>query len=152
MGAAGPATMRPMRRGATLPELCLTLILVGAVLTIALPRLHGLADSLAVDRAAHEIAAAHGRARIAAVLQSRVLELTVDANALTIRAGGATTPIWRGEGPAANRVTLAGPARTLTFSPVGITLGLSNASFQLTRGSAIRTVVVSRLGRIRIVP
>jgi Tfp pilus assembly protein FimT len=141
-----------MRRGATLPELCLTLILVGAALAIALPRLHALADSLAVDRAAREIVAAHGRARIAAVLRSRVLELTVDANALTIRPAGAATPIWRGEGPAASQVVLAGPPRTLTFSPVGITLGLSNASFRLTRGGAGRTVVVSRLGRVRIVP
>jgi len=44
-----------MRRGATLPELSMTLILVGLVLTIALPRLHGLGDSLAVDQAAHEL-------------------------------------------------------------------------------------------------
>jgi hypothetical protein len=29
---------------------------------------------------------------------------------------------------------------------------LSNASFRLSRGAAIRTVVVSRLGRVRIVP
>jgi Tfp pilus assembly protein FimT len=141
-----------MRRGATLPELCLTLILLGIVLVIALPRIHGLADSLAVSRAAREIAAAHGRARMAAVLQSRILELTVDANALTIRPAGAATPVWSGEGPAGNGVTLAGPARTLSFSPVGITLGLSNASFRLTRGNAARTIIVSRLGRVRIVP
>ena len=77
-----------MRRGATLPELSLTLILVGILLLLALPRIHGLADSLAVGRAAHEIAAAHRRARMAAVLQSRLLELTVEANALTIRPSG----------------------------------------------------------------
>ena len=141
-----------MRRGATLPELCLTLILLGAALSIALPRLHHLADSLAVDRAAREIVAAHGRARIAAVLRSQVLELAIDANGLTIRTAGAATPIWRGEGPAASQVVLAGPPRTLTFSPVGITMGLSNASFRLTRGEASRTVVVSRLGRVRIAP
>lgn len=141
-----------MRRGATLPELSLTLILMGIILAIALPRIHGLADSLAVARAAQEIAAAHRRARMAAVLRSRTLELTIDANSLIIRPSGAATPIWRANGPAADRVALAGPPRTLTFSPVGITMGLSNASFQLTRGGARRTVVVSRLGRIRIVP
>jgi hypothetical protein len=31
-------------------------------------------------------------------------------------------------------------------------MGLSNASFQLSRGAVVRTVVVSRLGRVRIVP
>jgi Tfp pilus assembly protein FimT len=47
---------------------------------------------------------------------------------------------------------LAGPIRILTFSPVGITTGLSNASFRLTRGAVSRTVVVSRLGRVRLAP
>jgi Tfp pilus assembly protein FimT len=141
-----------MRRGATLVELSLSLGLVGIVLVIALPRLQALTDSLAVDRAARQIAAAHSRARMAAVLHSQVLELTVDASGLTIRpiAGGGI--MWRADGPAAEGVALAGPSRTLTFSPVGITLGLSNATFALTRGAARRTVVVSRLGRVRIVP
>jgi Tfp pilus assembly protein FimT len=139
-----------MRRGATLLELVLTLILLGLVLATALPRLGGLADSLAVDRAAQEIAAAHRRARMSAILRSRIIELTIDATGLAIRPRGDTTLLWHADGPAADRVALAGPRRTITFSPVGITFGLSNASFQLTRGAAIRTVVVSRLGRVRI--
>jgi Tfp pilus assembly protein FimT len=39
----------------------------------------------------------------------------------------------------------------MTFSPVGMTIGLSNATFQLRRAAAARVVVVSRLGRVRIV-
>jgi Tfp pilus assembly protein FimT len=143
--------LRPMRRGATLPELSLTLILLGLILGIALPRIHGVADSLAVSRAARAIAAAHTRARMAAVLRSQPLELVIEPSALTIRPAAAA-PIWQGQGPAADGVMLAGPPRTLTFSPVGITTGLSNASFRLTRGAAERTVIVSRLGRVRIVP
>jgi Tfp pilus assembly protein FimT len=143
--------LRPMRRGATLPELSLTLILLGLMLVIALPRIHGVADSLAVSRAARAIAAAHTRARMAAVLRSQALELVIEPGALTIRPAAAA-PIWQGQGPAADEVILAGPPRTLTFSPVGITTGLSNASFRLTRGEAERTVIVSRLGRVRIVP
>jgi prepilin-type N-terminal cleavage/methylation domain-containing protein len=141
-----------MRRGTTLLELALVLVIAGLLLAIALPRLRGLDDSLAVDRAAWDIVAAHRRARMSAILQSRVLELTIAATDLTLRRRGDTTRIWRAEGPAANRVALAGPERILMFSPVGITVGLSNASFHLTRGSATRTVVVSRLGRVRIVP
>ena len=85
------------------------------------------------------------------MLRSQPLELVIEPTALTIRPPAAT-PIWQGPGPAADGVMLAGPPRTLTFSPVGITTGLSNASFRLTRGAAERTVVVSRLGRVRIVP
>lgn len=141
----------PMQRGTTLPELVLTLAIVSSVLTIALPRLHEVADGMAVERAAQEIAAAHRRARISAILASRVVELTIGPADLDIRRRGDSTRIWRSEGPAATGVALAGPTRTMLFSPVGITFGLSNASFVLSRGTASRTVVVSRLGRVRVV-
>ncbi len=141
-----------MRRGTTLIELVLILVIAGLVLTIALPRLGGLADSLAVQRAAQDIAAAHRRARMSAILSSRVVELSIDANDLVIRPRGQATPLWRAGGPASTGVALAGAQRSLDFSPVGMTLGLSNASFQLSRGAATRTVVVSRLGRVRILP
>lgn len=141
-----------MRRGATLLELALTLVIMGLMLAIALPRLRGFADGLAVGRAALDIIAAHRRARISAILQSRVIELTIDANDLAIRPRGDTADLWHAAGPAANRVTLAGPQRTITFSPVGVSFGLSNASYRLSRGAATRTVVVSRLGRVRLAP
>jgi hypothetical protein len=105
-----------------------------------------------VNRAALDIIGAHRRARISAILQSRVIELTIDAHDLAIRPRGATIDLWHAAGPAATQVTLAGPQRTLTFSPVGVSFGLSNASFQLSRGAVTRTVVVSRLGRVRVVP
>jgi Tfp pilus assembly protein FimT len=45
---------------------------------------------------------------------------------------------------------MTGGQRTLTFSPTGISMGFSNASWTLTKGSAKRRVVISRLGRVRI--
>ncbi|MEO6057175.1 MAG: GspH/FimT family pseudopilin [Gemmatimonadales bacterium] len=128
------------------------MVLIGLMLAIALPRLRAFADGMAVERAARELAAAHRRARMAAVLQGRVLELTVNANDLDVRPRGDSTRLWHADGPAAGGVTLAGPQRTLSFSPVGMSLGLSNATFLLTRGTATRSVVVSRLGRVRILP
>jgi prepilin-type N-terminal cleavage/methylation domain-containing protein len=141
-----------MQRGATLIELVLVLVIIGTLTAIAEPRVRGLTDSLAVNRAAIEIASAHRRARISAVLQSRVVELTISAGTLAIRPRGAAADTWRAAGPLALGVTLAGPSRVITFSPVGLSMGLSNASFLLSRGDASRTVVVSRLGRVRIVP
>jgi prepilin-type N-terminal cleavage/methylation domain-containing protein len=141
-----------MQRGTTLLELTLSLAIIGLLLGIALPQLRGLTDSIAVDRAAHEIIAAHRRARMVAVLRSQVIELTVDSADLAIRARGSAVDLWHAPGPAASRVALAGPQRRITFSPVGMSMGLSNASFRLSRGASVRTVVVSRLGRVRIVP
>ena len=93
--------------------------------------MRGLTDSLAVNRAALEIASAHRRARISAILQSRVVELTISADALAIRPRGAAARHLARRGPGALKgVTLAGPSRVITFSPVGISIGLSNASFR----------------------
>jgi prepilin-type N-terminal cleavage/methylation domain-containing protein len=141
-----------MRRGATLIELLLVLVIIGILTAIAQPRVRNFADGLAVTRSTIDIAAAHRRARIVAIVRSRPVELTVAAAEIAIRAQGDTTTIWHLAGPSASGVTLMGPTRVIVFSPVGISTGLSNASFQLSRGAVSRTVVVSRLGRLRIVP
>jgi Tfp pilus assembly protein FimT len=117
---------------------------------IALPQLFGALDRIEVSAAANHLAAAHLRARMMAIARGQVLVLSVDPARLAIYRRGLSTLLWSEDGPAANGVILAGPARQFTFSPEGLTLGLSNATLQLTRGSAKRTVVVSRLGRVRI--
>ena len=139
-----------MRQGFSLVEIVLVLALLGTLCGIAIPHLSGALDSIEVDAAANHLVAAHQRARFMAITRSQVLVLTVEATRLDIRRPGQDNPIWSDEGPSASRVTLAGPARQFTFSPEGITLGLSNATLQLVRGSTHRSVVISRLGRIRI--
>ena len=141
-----------MRRGFTLVETMLALAVAGVLLGIALPRFTALKQGLEVERAAHEIASAHRRARIAAIAQGRPVILSVSAAALCLTYMGAVASHWCAPGPSAAGVSLAGAPRELTFSPVGITTGLSNATFRLSRGSAVREVVVSRLGRVRISP
>jgi prepilin-type N-terminal cleavage/methylation domain-containing protein len=139
-----------MRRGFTLIESILVLVVMGLAFAIALPRLNALRNSLAVSRAAEEIVAAHRRARVLALLRSHPVVLSVSADTLTIRLEGASIDVWGGSGPTAAGVSLPGPTRRVTFSPVGLAMGVSNASFPLARGSATRTVIVSRLGRIRV--
>ncbi|HEX6863660.1 MAG TPA: GspH/FimT family pseudopilin [Thermoanaerobaculia bacterium] len=138
-----------MRRGYSVVELILVLVIISLLLGIALPRIAPLRDGLGAEQAAQAVILAHSRARVAAVLLSRPLVLTVAPDSLRI-ATLADSIVWRGPGPAAEGALLAGPIRKLTFSPVGISMGLSNATFRITRGAAIRTVVVSRLGRVRI--
>jgi prepilin-type N-terminal cleavage/methylation domain-containing protein len=139
-----------MKHGFTLVETALTLAVAGLLLGIALPRFSALKQGVTVERAAQSIAAAHRRARTTAIVHGRPAILSVAAQTLRITLVGAGQPHWSSPGPSEDGVTLAGPPRDLTFSPLGITTGLSNASFHLTLGSASRTVVVSRLGRVRI--
>ena len=139
-----------MRQAFTLPELLLVVALASVLLGVAIPRLSATLDQIEVSAAASHIATAHQRARLMAVTQGLVTVLSVDALSLTIRRRDLTPPLWSEAGPAAHRVALAGPARQFTFSPEGFSLGLSNATIRLIRGSATRTVIISRLGRIRV--
>lgn len=141
-----------MRSGFSLIELVLVLAVLGLLLGIGLPRLAGAVDRIEVAAAASQIAAAHTRARMMAISGSRVLVLTVDSAGLSIHPRGSTANLWSDRGPAFSSVSLTGPSRSFTFSPEGFSLGLSNATLHLRRGSATRTVVISRLGRVRITP
>ena len=139
-----------MKNGFTLVETALAFVVAGLLLGIALPRLTALKQGVTVERAAQSVVAAHRRARTTAIVHGRPAILSVAARTLRITFVGAGQPHWSSPGPSEDGVSLAGPPRDLTFSPLGITTGLSNASFRLTLGSASRTVVVSRLGRVRI--
>jgi Tfp pilus assembly protein FimT len=128
----------------------LILVLSGVLLAIALPRLAVILDGIEVRTAASRIAAAHQRARMMAVTKGQVLVLSLQQDTVTIHRRGEVTLLWSESGPAAGGVTLYGTPRQFTFSPEGLAFGLSNATLRLSRGSATRTVVVSRLGRVRI--
>lgn len=140
------------RNGVTLIELLLALCIVGLLTAIAVPHLVPRLDAIAADTAARRLVAAHSRARMTAILQSRVVLLSIRADSLTtyVVSGADTVVVWREVGPVEDGVRLTGPTRRLTFSPVGLTLGVSNATFRLSRGGASLQVVISRLGRVRI--
>jgi hypothetical protein len=87
-----------------------------------------------------------------AVIESRPALLLVRADSLILSVidGVDTLPRWAAPGARVVGVTLTGPIRPLVFSPLGITLGLSNATFVLGRGGASRQVIISRYGRVRV--
>ncbi len=141
-----------MRNGFTLIETIMVLSVIGLLAAIATPPMTRLHDALAVQETARRIAVAHQRARFMAIMQHRVVELTISANTIGIRPRNDTTTLWREDGPVGSGVELTGRARTIAFSPIGYAMGAANATYTLTRGRARRSVIVSRLGRIRITP
>jgi prepilin-type N-terminal cleavage/methylation domain-containing protein len=139
-----------MRRGVVLTELLIVLVLMGIVASIAAPRLGAIADAAAVRDEALRVVAAIDAARGAAV------RLNVDAS-LTLASGSydveATVPpdtvlAWHQQGPAENGVTLGGAGQPLAFGPSGLAMGVSNRTITLSKGNALRKVVVSKLGRV----
>ena len=139
-----------MHRAFSLVELMLVLAVVGVLAGIAVPALSPILDGIEIDAAAGHIVAAHQRARLLAITRGQVVRLSIDAARLAIYPRTGTLPLWSEAGPAEHRVTLSGPPRQFMFSPQGFTLGLSNASLPLSRGASRRTVVISRLGRVRV--
>lgn len=141
-----------MRRGYTLPELLVVLAIVGLLTALALPPARRMLDTIAVENGARQIRAAHFRARMHALAfgVTTVLELGADTIRITSVSGPDTTLTWQSTGPAADGLTLTGPAHPLVYAPTGITTGLSNGTWHLTFGTASRDVIVSRLGRLRI--
>lgn len=141
-----------MYRGFSLVELLLVIVITGLVLGITVPTLAPALDRLAVEQAAAELVAAHDRARIISILESRVVLLTIRPDSLIIQVvnGVNTLPRWAAAGPQSRGITLSGPLRSLTFAPIGISMGFSNATYSLSRGASTRQVIVSRYGRVRI--
>ena len=139
-----------MRSGYTLIEAALALVITALLLSIALPNFTAVKQEIAVESAAQALAAAHRRARTLAITRGHTAVLSVAERSLRITAPGVAEPQWSAPGPLEQGVALAGAPRDLTFSPLGLTTGLSNASFHLSLGAAHRTVVTSRLGRVRI--
>ena len=142
-----------MRKGTTLIELLVVLSIIGILAAIAVPSSATLLAGILTDRAAHQLMAAHRVARFTAIMRGRLTRLEITPDSLVVRLASGPDPavVWRAPGPAADGVELTGPAYPLVFTPVGLPRGLGNGTYTFSRGSARCSVVISRLGRLRLV-
>lgn len=141
-----------MRDGFTLPEMVVTLVLVAILTGITAPSLVGAADRGAVRMGLAQLNGAHQDARLTALRYGNTAVLTVTADSLTLRVitGSDTAIAWQRPGPTAWGVALEGGGRSFRFSPIGYSIGVSNATLRLTRGHAGGSLIISRLGRVRM--
>ena len=137
------------RRGSTLLELLVVLALLGMLISLTVPRLTGSLDGIHAGQAARRIALAHARARAIALTEQRIARVVLTADSVLVLVGD--TLRWQAPGPSMDQAMLSGDGEETRYAPNGMAMGAANARHLLTRGAAQAQVLVSRLGRVRIV-
>ena len=142
---------RPAARPAlTLLELVVVLMIIGLLSIIAVREVGHYLDRLAARSAVAEAAEVIQQARDEALARHAIVSVKID----TVRAELALHE--RGYSLAvhalghAHRVKLTASRDSLAFDVRGFGYGASNLTLVATRGRAAETLVVSRLGRVRL--
>lgn len=143
-----------MPRGATLLELLFAMAILAIVLALGLPSAVAARDRGLVALHARRLATAHADTRHAARLAGARAELLVTATGYQQRhwVGGGYIVTWTRPGAGVDAVLVSGPATPMVFDSRGYMLGVGNRTYTITRGSVSARVVISRLGRLRILP
>lgn len=140
-----------MRRGFTLAELVVVLVVTGLASLLALPRFSDYLDWIATDAAARDITVALAVARETAVAQGTLVRLEISADSLSVQVDDSLGWLsWRRfPGPASRGVTVEVSNPEVVFSPNGVGWGASNTTVVLRRGSHEERVTTSRIGRVK---
>lgn len=142
-----------MRNGFSIMEVLVVVVVMSLLLLITLPRLERPLASITVEGEVQRLARAHVRARMIATTRSRIAVLHIRPDSVTIGLveRGDTVPWWSEPGPLTRNVTLTGPSHSVLVTPTTIGLGVSNGTWTVTYRGVTRSMVLSRLGRLRIV-
>ena len=137
------------RSGFTIVETTFVLALSSALAAIALPRAWSFVDRIEVRGAVTEIESMFSLARHTAIARGAQIALDIDQARKTVSIrSGAETIVTREIG-LAHGVDLSTNRTSITYSPIGVGYGAANFSLIVSRGRAVDTLVVSRLGRVR---
>ncbi|HVT39880.1 MAG TPA: GspH/FimT family pseudopilin [Gemmatimonadaceae bacterium] len=141
--------MRPARRATTLIELLLVLALLGAVASIAIPRVVTVMDRLSVKGASQDVVLALAAARAAATRRGDFASFIADPRGGRIRVVCAGETLFERDLLRTRGVRLEASRESITFAPTGMGWGAANTTVVVSRGGRSDTVVTSRLGRVR---
>ncbi len=141
-------------RGITLVEMLVVLVILGLLVLTVPPRISPLRDRALVAAASNAMALAVRQARAIAFARQTPTELRLDPAQFQVIALENSGPVvvWSQPGPTLSGVTLSGPSTVIRLAPSGLPLGVINGTWQFSRNLVRHDVVVSRYGRVRIVP
>jgi prepilin-type N-terminal cleavage/methylation domain-containing protein len=138
-----------MRRGLTLIEVAVVTAIIAIIAGIGTQALLRRLDRSRVRHATAEIISALALARTTAIAREGHVSVLFDAaESAILVAAGHDTLVRRQLGDIYG-VELRSNRDSATFGPTGLGYGAANQSVIVRRGTAIDTIIISRLGRVR---
>ena len=139
-----------MRKGVTLIEMVLALVVMGLLASWAVPKLSAWADWIAVESATREVTSFYAAARFAAAQRGTRIRVQFAADSLRAVFEGRRDSVFRVRpGPRARGVSLTASQTVVRIGPSGYGWAAGNTSVVLKRGKLVDSVIISRLGRVR---
>ncbi|HJP59149.1 MAG TPA: hypothetical protein VJ865_04100 [Gemmatimonadaceae bacterium] len=138
-----------MRSAFTTIELTIVICILAALSAIAMPRTVALVDRIRVGAAVTEIESLFGVARHAAIARSTQANVEIDTAQGVVSVTVVGETVRRGAIGAELGVQLAANRSAMSYSATGLGYGAANLSVVVRRNSAVDTILVSRLGRVR---
>jgi prepilin-type N-terminal cleavage/methylation domain-containing protein len=141
--------MRTAEQGYTIIELIVVLTIAGVVLAVALPRVQLTLDRLSVAAAASDVRMVIRDARSLALASRQPVAVDIVRGAGTLRVWRDSEAVMSRAVAALHQVDVSATRDSLAYDARGLGFGAANLSIVIRRRSAVETVFVSRLGRVR---
>jgi prepilin-type N-terminal cleavage/methylation domain-containing protein len=138
-----------VRHAFTIIELTIALCILSVLSAIAMPWAGRLLDKVHVRGAVLEIESVFSSARHVAISRAAQTAIEIDTAAGVIRVNVGNEVIRSAKIGADHDVRIAATRLRMSYSPTGMGYGAANLSVVARRNSAVDTVFVSRLGRLR---
>lgn len=144
-----PILRSPGRRGTTVTELLVVMVVLAALSVMALPRLRDAQDRVAARAAVREAVSLFSFARRAAITRRSPVGVVIDTarGAVIVRIGPAE--LARAGLRERYGVRLGASRDSMSYDPRGLGYGAANLTMVARRGRGAETLFVSRLGRTR---
>ena len=130
-------------------EITVTLCILGVLTAIAMPQTAKLIDRIQVRGAVNDIESAFSGARHIAIARSAQSTVEIDTAAREIHVSVNGDIVRTRKIGAEHGVQISASRDRMSYAATGIGYGAANLSVVVRRNSAVDTVVVSRLGRVR---
>ncbi len=137
------------RRGYTIAEMIVVMVVAGVLAAIALPRMVAATDRVRARGAAADVSAAFAGAREQALTARALVAVVLDTAGRTVMVRSRDRVVLVRDVGKLYGVRMSASRDSMSYDPRGLGFGAANLSVVLRRGQAAETVSVSRLGRVR---